>query len=239
MRRLLPFVLLCALAAGAQTVPDPTLLAEIQKIPAIDNHTHVMKVTGPGERDTEYDALPCETLEPSDTQLFIRPDRPEIVAAWKALYGYRYDNQSPAHLHELIAAREKVVRQQGDHFPAWVLDRLNTRIMFANRIAMGRGLSAPRFVWVPYDDALLFPLDNSTMAGTPDRKFFFGREEMVLKEYLAAAHVNSVPDTLAEYVSQVVLPTLRAQKQNGAAAIKFEAAYLRALDFKPVSEADA
>src|SRR6185437_6110517 len=156
MRRVLLVLLCCASAAGGQNVPDPALLAAIDKIPAIDNHTHVMKVTGPGERDTGYDALPCETLEPSDTQWFLRPENPQIIASWRALYGYAYNDQSPDHVRELIVAREKVVRQQGDHFPDWVLDRIHTRIMFANRIALGRGLDAAHFRWVPYDDALLF-----------------------------------------------------------------------------------
>src|SRR3954452_15391063 len=117
MRRLLPFLLLCAAAASAQASPDPALLAEIQKIPAIDNHTHVMRVTAPGEKDTEFDALPCDTLEAWDYPLFLRPDRPEIISAWKDLYGYRYQDQTPEHVRELIAAREQIVRQQGDNFP--------------------------------------------------------------------------------------------------------------------------
>lgn len=238
MRRLVVFLFACVLAAAAQYAPDPALLAEIQKIPAIDNHTHVMKVTAPGEKDTEFDALPCE-VEPWDLPVFLRPDRPEVVQAWKALYGYKYDDQSPEHVKELIAAREKVMQQQGDNFPTWVLDRLNTKIMFANRIAMGRGLSAPRFVWVPYDDALLFPLNNASMADTPDRKFFFGREEMLLKRYLGDLHITAVPKTLSEYVQQIVVPTLQRQKQGGAVAIKFEVAYLRALDFTPASEQQA
>lgn len=239
MRRVLLLLLASVIAAGAQNTPDPALLAEINKIRAIDNHTHVMKVTALGERDTEYDALPCETLEPSDTQLFLRSDRQEIVAAWKALYGYPYEDQLPAHVKELVAARAKILRQQGDHFPDWVLDQIHTRIMFANRVAMGRGLTPPHFVWVPYDDALLFPLDNGSMEDTPDRKFFYGREGMILKRYLADANVPTVPDTLAEYVPKVVIPTLENQKRNGAVAIKFEAAYLRALDFHPTDQASA
>ena len=133
MRRVLFLLLVCAVAAAGQNVPDPALLSEINKIPAIDNHTHVMKVTGAGERDTDYDALPCETLQPSDTQFFLRSENPEIIAAWKALYGYPYTDQSPEHVRELVAARQKVVEKQGAHFPDWVLDRINTRIMFANR----------------------------------------------------------------------------------------------------------
>jgi uncharacterized protein len=101
---------------------------------------------------------------------------------------------------------------------------------------MGRGLAAPRFAWVPYDDALLFPLSNAVMADTPDRKFFYGREETLLKRYLSDLKLDTVPQSLSEYVSRVVLPTLLRQKQNSAVAIKFEAAYLRALDFAPADE---
>jgi hypothetical protein len=36
-----------------------------------------------------------------------------------------------------------------------------------------------------------------------------------------------------EYLGKVVLPTLERQRKEGAVAIKFEAAYLRSLDFQP------
>jgi hypothetical protein len=83
---------------------------------------------------------------------------------------------------------------------------------------------------VPYDDALLFPLDNTAIADTPDRVQFFALEEKVQQQYLAAANVKTLPATLDEYVRAVVLPTLTHQKQGGAIAIKFELAYLRSLD---------
>ncbi len=234
---LLVVAALCPVGAIlAQTMPDASLLAEIQKIKAVDNHTHVMKVTGPGEKDEEFDALPCDPLEPSGSPTMTRPENPAFLAAWKALYSYRYDDASPEHLKELLAAKQRVKQEQGDNFPAWVLDKLNTDVMFANRIAMGRGLNAPRFRWVPYDDALLFPLNNSAMADTPDRKIFYGREEALLKRYMGDLRVNGLPATLQEYVSRVVVPELEAQKRGNAVAIKFEAAYLRALDFAPASE---
>jgi hypothetical protein len=40
-------------------VPDPQLMHEINSIAAIDNHTHVPKVVRAGEKDDDYDALPC------------------------------------------------------------------------------------------------------------------------------------------------------------------------------------
>ena len=42
-----------------QEQPDAALLAEITKIKAVDNHTHVPRLELAGESDEEYDALPC------------------------------------------------------------------------------------------------------------------------------------------------------------------------------------
>lgn len=218
----------------AQTA-DAQLLAEINKIKAIDNHSHTPKLVGPGEKDDDFDALPCDPLETGDTPTITRPKNPQYLAAWKALYGYPYDDRSPEHVRELLQIKQKVMQQQGDNFPNWVLDQLGIEIEFSNRVAMGRGLQPPRFRWVPFDDALLLPLNNAGVANeTPDRKFFYSREEMLLKRYLKDQNLNAVPSTLQEYISKVVTPTLESQKRSGAVAIKFEAAYLRSLDFGPI-----
>ena len=229
-------LLLTVQLTGAQT-PDPQLLAAINKIKAIDNHSHPPKLVGAGEKDDDFDALPCDPLEPSDPTTISRPENPQYLAAWKALYGYRYNDRSPAHVSELIQTKQKVMQQQGDNYPNWVLDQLGIEVEFANRIAMGRGLQPPRFRWVPFDDALMLPLNNSSVASeTPDRKFFYSREEMLLNRYLKDLNLNALPATLSEYMSKVVTPTLESQKRSGAVAIKFEAAYLRSLDFGPIPE---
>jgi uncharacterized protein len=237
MRRVTALLVLtfAAVFVSAQTQPDPALLAEIQQIKAIDNHTHVMKVVAAGEQDTEFDALPCDPLEPSGSPTMTRPENPAFMKAWKALYNYPYDDSSPQHLRELMAAKDRVRREQGENFPTWVLDRLNIQTMFANRVAMGPGLKPPRFRWVPYDDALMFPLNNAAMADTPDRKIFYALEEKLLRRYLSDLQVARLPASLDEYVARVVSPTLQRQKQAGAVAVKFEAAYLRALDFAPAN----
>lgn len=220
--------------ASAQTA-DPQLLSEIQKIKAIDNHSHPPKVVAPGEKDDEFDALPCDPLEPNDPTTIGRPDNPQFLASWKALYHYRYNDLAPEHLKELMAAKQKVMQEQGDNFPNWVLDHLGIETELANRIAMGRGLKPPRFRWVPFDDALLLPLNDANLANeTPDRKFFYSRELMLLKRYLKDLNLPYLPPTLQDYTSKVVTPTLEAQQRNGAVAVKFEAAYLRSLDFGPV-----
>lgn len=225
------FVLAVGVLTHGQITADPDLLAAIEKIKAIDNHTHVSKVVASGEQDRDFDALPCDIIEAGADTLMARPDNPQFLEAWKKLYGYKYDDRDPAHVKELIAAREKVMHEQGDHFPAWILDQLNIQYMFANRVAMGRGLDAPRFRWVPFDDALMSPLNPESVADTPDKKIFYGQEAKILKTYMAQAGVTALPATLDDYVEKVIKPTLAAQKKAGAPAIKFEAAYLRPLNF--------
>jgi hypothetical protein len=110
--------------------------------------------------------------------------------------------------------------------------------MLANRVAMGRGVEPSRFRWVPYADALLFPLDNSGMATSPDRKQFFALEDMVRSRYLKEADRTVPPPTLNEYLEQVVRPTLERQKAGGAVAEKFELAYLRSFDFSDPPHAE-
>jgi uncharacterized protein len=226
---ILPFILLSL--ARPQTA-DPQLLAEINKIKVIDNHSHPPKLVAAGEKDDDFDALPCDPLEPSTPTTISRPENPQYLAAWKALFHYPYDDMKPVHVKELLQAKQKIMKREGDNFPNWVLDQLGIETELANRVAMGRGLKPPRFRWVPFDDALLLPLNNSSLANeTPDRKFFYSREEMLLQRYLKEVNRTALPATLEGYLSQIVTGTLEAQKNKGAVAIKFEAAYLRSLDF--------
>src|SRR5438067_2329501 len=95
-----------------------------------------------------------DPLEPSALPTMLRPENPRFLAAWKALYGYKYDDMNPQHVRELMEAKKQVMSQQGDHFLIWVLDQLGIESELANRIAMGRGLEVPRFRWVPFDDPL-------------------------------------------------------------------------------------
>jgi len=215
----------------AQISPDPQILAEVNRIPAVDNHTHVMKVVGPGEKDDDFDALPCDPLEPSEIPFMVLPENPKFLEAWQKLYGYKYNDNQPEHVRELIAAKQQIQREQGDNYPAWVLDKLNIQYMLSNRVAMGRGLDPKRFLWVPFDDALMVPLDNSAVADNPDRKFFYKRERDLLDRYAVESASKAMPLTLDQYVAKIVVPTLERQKKAGAVAMKFEAAYLRSLDF--------
>lgn len=222
MRTIVITAILLAGAAGAQRV-DPQLAAEIVRIKAVDNHAHPVI---PGGTDREFDALPVDNMEPSSDPVRIRPGSPEILKA----------------AHELYAGHSKadVKAREGRNYPAWVLDRLGIDIMLANRIAMGEGIVPPRFRWVSYVDALLFPLDNSALAAAnSDRRTFFALEGRLLKRYFKECGVVKLPATLDEYLSRVVKPTLERHKSGGTVAVKFEAAYLRSLDFGKVSKTEA
>jgi hypothetical protein len=237
------FAILISLVAASPCIGqriDPEIARTIAAIPAIDNHAHPVLAPPEDASDREFDALPVASLEPQSDPLAERSDFPELGAAWKALYGFDgAPPLGPDGLKRLHEARQKVEAQKGENFPAWVLDRSGIGTMLANRVAMGRGVEPPRFRWVPYLDALLFPLDNSGMAGeSPDRKEFFALEDIVRERFMKEASVSVLPSTLDEYLKRIVTPTLERMRSEGAVAGKFEVAYLRSFDFSDPPRAE-
>jgi uncharacterized protein len=220
---------------------DPELAGVIETTKAIDNHAHPLKYVPEGQpRDEDYDQLPCDTLEQGPGPWRTRIENPEWIETWRALYGYQYNDAAPEHIKELVAAKERAKREHGADYPAWVLDKMGIETMFANRVAMGPGLAPPRFRWVPFADALLLPLNNDGgKRRNPDYKWFYEHADKLLKRYLADMRLDAPPASLAEYLAKVITPTLERQKREGAVALKFEAAYLRPLDFEPAAEKDA
>ena len=237
----LMLVVVLASPQAAQTTADPRLVAEIAKIKAIDNHAHPLRYGAEGEKpDDEYDALPLEGLAPFALPPRLNPANPEYIGAWRALFGYKHDDMSEAHIKELTAAKQRAMRERGDGYPAWVLDQLGIETMFANRVAMGRGLMAPRYRWVSFVDALMVPLNNKAAGrSNPDDRVFYSGEDKLLKRYLAESKVAALPATLDQYLTKVVTSTLERQKGDGAIGVKFEAAYLRSLDFDDAPEGEA
>jgi predicted TIM-barrel fold metal-dependent hydrolase len=226
-------------ATGGPTIV-PELADEIARIRAIDHHAHPMRAVGDGEQDREFDALPVDNMEPSSDPIALRPGNPGTIEAWRALFAYPYNDAAKEHADERQSRKQRVIRENGDRYPAWVLDQMGIAVMFANRVQMGRGIQAPRFLWVPYADALMFPLNNSGLEQrNSDRKAFFTLEDQLLRRYLREAGVVRLPSSLGEYLSRVVTPTLERHRRGGAVAEKFEAAYLRSLDFDSVERTSA
>jgi predicted TIM-barrel fold metal-dependent hydrolase len=201
----------------AETPPiDPQLAQAIAAIKAIDNHAHPVRPTAAGETpDSEYDALPVENLEAQSDPVRQREKAPIIVEAGQQLFHGDKAGAKRAHAAD---------------YATWVLDQMGVDIMLSNRVAMGPGLPPERFLWVPFADALMYPLDNAALAQTPDQKAFFPLEDKLLKRYYAESGVAGRPATLDEYLDKVVRATLERHKKGGALAEKFEMAYLRTLE---------
>ena len=226
---------------AAQLPIDPEIARAIAAIHTIDNHAHPVLPPPNDVSDREFDALPVDNMAPQTDPVGWRADNPQLTAAWKALWGF--DGAAPldaAGVKRLQALRSAVKTREGGAYDTWVLDRIGIATELANRVRMGAGVAPPRFLWVPYDDTLLFPLDNRALAAsTPDKALFFPLEAKVMALYLHDAGLQAVPATLDEYVTKLVLPTLQAQRNGGAVAIKFEVAYLRGFDFGAPSHDEA
>jgi uncharacterized protein len=241
MRKAASLLILAVVAIVAVAPPrisgqagvDKDLLSEINKIKAIDNHAHPLRYVAEGDKpDDEYDALPLEAIPPFPLPVRLSPTNAEFITAWRDLYGYSHHDMSDAHVAELLATKQKLAKEKGEITPSWILNQLNIETMFANRVAMGRGLSEPRFRWVSFVDTLIFPLNNSeAQHENADYRGFYPAEERLLKRYLADLKLTHLPTTLDAYCKQVITATLERQKRAGAIAVKFEAAYLRKLDF--------
>jgi hypothetical protein len=217
--------------SAQDSAQDPALRELIDNTPAFDDHAHPMLSPPDDTADRNFDALPVDNMAPQTDPVAYRPDNPQLADAWRALYGINiHPPLDTAGIAKLNAARAAAKAREGTHYSDWVLDRAHIGTMVANRVAMGTGVQPPRFLWVPYDDALLFPLNNTLAADTPDRGQFFPLEDKLRARYLAAAGLTELPATLDDYIAKLVMPTLRSQHAGGAIAVKFELAYLRPLD---------
>jgi predicted TIM-barrel fold metal-dependent hydrolase len=213
-------LLMTTCSRDPEAAVDPGLAAEIAGIKAIDNHAHAVRNV-PGDR--EFDALPVDNMEAQSDPVAMRPGAPLLREA-----------------AEVFKNKAAMMKEKGEQYPAWVLDQVGVETMLANRVAIGSSIEPPRFRWVPYADALLFPLDNEHLAArNSDRKSFFALEDQLRARYWKDCGVSALPATLGDYLTKVVTPTLERQRQRGAVAEKFEAAYLRSLVFDAADRAAA
>jgi predicted TIM-barrel fold metal-dependent hydrolase len=246
------FMLVCLTAPfslPAQSEPDPALAAAIAGIKAIDNHAHPLRVLREGERDAEWGELTYHTPSTAASDpgahmplvpFRLRPASPEYRIVWKELYGVVPGKAPKEFVHEVVRVKRQVMREQGENYPAWVLDKIGIETMLANRAVMDRSLPAPRFRWVPYADTLMFPLSNSeAKRARPDLAPSYEGLERLLATHLADLGLSRLPSSLKGYLAGVVVPSLERQKQGGAVAVKFLTAYLRTLDVANPAEKKA
>src|SRR3954468_2520064 len=102
----LTWFLLALCASGrvvAQDAVDAGLLADINRIRAVDNHMHGDAVDAARPARWLPDNPLGKPRYPDVVEL--QPLNPEWRAAWYALYGYSYADSEPAHLKSLLAAK--------------------------------------------------------------------------------------------------------------------------------------
>jgi len=236
-------LLIAVLFAGVMPVlaqePDAGLVRYINSIKAIDNHSHITALDR--DHDKGYDQLRCDVLPPaaglSPANFRFNADQ---QWAYKTLYGFDAKTGSAAEIKQVIQMEVAARKEHGANFYTWVMEKASLETAFANRTSIPPEMHAPQIRWVPYEDALLFPLNNdAAKALNPDRRALFGMAEDLLHTYLHDAGVARVPATLDAYVNTIVHVSLQKQKSVGAVAVKFEAAYLRRLDFAPVPREEA
>ena len=228
-------------STSAQTPVDSALLAYINSIRAVDAHAHPMRPVASGDSpDTDFDALPLDGIPPFGVPHRLSTDDPIWRAAQDALFHVAAAPNDSVYRTSLRTAVERARSSQGTSFPIWTLDAAGIDIMLANRISMGNGLPSTRFRWVPFADPLMLPLDTRNEASrTPDTRALYPKEAALLQRYLGDLRVSKVPPTLDGYVRAVVTATLERWRAAGAVGIKFEAAYLRPLDFDTPNAARA
>ncbi len=210
---------------------DPEIARYVESIKAIDNHAHVMGLNR--GTDKGYDQLRCDELPVTPSSLPPQSLRfnPAQQAAVRTLYGYDMTDDLEPSIRKLQSAAVSARERNGNTHYAWLLEKAGIQTVLANRTGMTPELKAPQFLWVPYADALMFPLDNSALTVNPDRKALFKMADELERAYLRDAGMTRIPATLDEYLQKILQPTLRRQKSAGAVAVKFEVAYLRSLAF--------
>ncbi len=213
--------------------PDPDLFSFVNHIKAVDNHAHPNSID---PDDEDADALPLYLLLPFDIPARLRPNSPDWLEAYKALYGFKGNELNEQAMESLTLNVDDVRTQQKDNFPSWILDQVGTDVMLANRVSMGPGLDESRFKWVSFVDAFMFPLSTKAEAErTPDRQALFPAIAHHVDTYIQQQGLRTLPNDLETYQRAVVTATLEQQKKQGCVAVKFEAGFLRSLEFGHVS----
>ena len=207
---------------------DPSfqrLAAKLDKIPAIDMHTHLL---GRGAFDPNLaNAGP----------VMLRATQPWFVASVRARFGVSIQpDRLPEANAAILAARARMTERLGTH-QYWMdhLDYTLTEIAFVNQSARD-GTDGKRLRWVPFASTLLYPLHaEHLMERSPAHRGDIAEAQGELNGLLKDDGLRETPRDLAGYV-RFIDGVLRRWQTEGAVAVKFTEAYLRTLRIADVDE---
>src|SRR5438046_1833214 len=113
---LISMLLLCACARREhdESQVSADILAEVNRIRAIDNHAHPVRFVAAGDPDREFDALPVDNMEPQSDPLQLRSTDPGVPAAWRALWNYPYADATPQDIREWKDHKQRTAQQKAD-----------------------------------------------------------------------------------------------------------------------------
>jgi len=94
-------------------------------------------------------------MEPQSDPLGLRPGAPGVLEAWRALYGFTGADLNGEHLKDAQARKQRIQREKGEQYPAWVLDQIGTEVMLQYLRAGARVVQIP-IVIQPRADAPRF-----------------------------------------------------------------------------------
>ncbi len=221
---------------AAQEPPTPwrndplfqRLAAALDPVPAIDNHTHLLR---PGKFDPALAA---------QGPLLLRATNPWLPSILEARFGITVDPRdwTPG-LRAIAIARAAMVERLGEH-GYWLnhLDYTRTEIALVNSYSRA-SIDDKRLRWVRHASTLLYPLPaDHLIARSPSHKTDIAELQSDLQALLTEAGHSAVPPSLAAYV-RFIDDALRRWQKQGAVAVKFFDAYLRTLRIADVPETRA
>jgi predicted TIM-barrel fold metal-dependent hydrolase len=200
----------------------------LDKVPAIDMHTHLLK---PGAFDPSLG---------SAGPLQLRSTNPWLSTVIRQ----RFDVSAQpddwlATIKMIDAARSKMASRLGQ--TGYWLDHLDftvTEIALVNQNSR-QGIDGKRLLWVPHATTLLYPLPAiHLMQRSPSHKTDITEAQQDLQAFLKEGGLSESPTDLPSYI-RFVDATLRRWQQQGAVGIKFWDAYLRTLRIAVVQEPQA
>lgn len=205
------------------------LAADLDAIPAIDHHCHLLE-RPPFDPDSNLD-LP----------LPMRNDHPALVRGLRERFGVDWDPARARAADEAgRRARQGLVDRVGGEAAYWAdhLRAARVEVALVNQPTPA-GCNGTTLRWVPTASPLLLPLPAAGLeARNPLSREELGRFRKALRGWLEADGQDGAPPTLGAYLA-FLDRQLRVWRRQGAVALKFVEAYHRTLTFREVPRARA
>lgn len=199
---------------------EARIAAVLEKVLAIDNHTHLLTAAPPYNPRLE-----------NTVPVMLRSARPETVAAMKSRFNVDWDPAQGERLDaEARANKLKLVARAGSEEAYWTehLALTGTEIALINQESP-KGTNGRNLRWVPYGTTLLIPFGSPSLAArSPAVASYVDRSLKVNSEAWKADNSGEPPATLDDYLKHLDR-RLALYKEQGAVALKFTDAYYRTL----------